>query len=365
MRASYCPSCRWEDPSGKRLRKHAKEVERRRVECVTPPPTAHRPPPISYLPPTTYHLPPTTYHLPPTTYHLPPTTAHHPPRRLLIEEGREDADARAMISRRRVAHLLAERYGRAFTDASRRRLSDIFMYAVSGHHLGHGAMSEATKRGDIPVGRGSVEVGEAAVAVERPFEWCGMGQAQADAAFGMPEVQSELKGRGGAPPNRQPAGVEEAIGGSLNSTLLSARAKARAARKAAAKAASEAESERQRQQHIDTARMDFTAFVRMVGLLLDEWRPPATADAPAPRQLVYLAERMWPDATQGLESVRVQRAKGEEVTLAFQDVLRCANCTSTLRIAHTRPAHVQRARPSDCRRQKCIPARACSEGRAD
>ena len=257
----------------------------------------------------------------------------------LIEAGSDDAAARAMLSRRRVGHLLAMRHHRAFTATTHRQLSDLFMQAVAGHKLGHGAMSEVTRRGAAvagaaPSGAVAAEDAAAAAQVERPFEWCGMGQGQegadgaddGDAMLAMQSIgdaealRAELtnKGRDGArarvsremeasPPSTQPASS-------------AVRAKPTAGRKA--RVSREMEAERSRQQHIDTARMDFAAFLRLVGILLGEWDGPTSADASPPQQLVCLADRMWPDATQGLESAKAQRAKGEDVTLSFQDVTR-------------------------------------------
>ena len=194
--------------------------------------------------------------------------------------------------------LLSSRFPLSFSDESRRIISDLFMEAVSGHRLGAFAMSKATEMGhkwpDKNKGdKGGDNKGDNKGDKGEQAAGGGHADAAASGALGAPpSPRSAGSGGLGPPPAHMIRG------------------------KAAREAKIKEELAKAQQQHIDTARMDYYAFVLFIGLLLEEHTPSPNVEPP--KQLQFLAERMWSDATEGF----VLTAKAEAAQLSFQDLLR-------------------------------------------
>ena len=244
----------------------------------------------------------------------------------------EDPVAKADASRLRVSQLLNTRFHSAgsFTDVSRRRLSDWFMEAVSGHkHGAHASTAiEPQTRGDRLTA--AEKISGAGRATKRA------GRASREDTSGAPPLSPKLSPRRAGPLSLQQEWFAGGDGGAkakmeeldLQTKLLLRLPPPLTMPKT--KTAMEAEAAARAQGHVNTARMNRADFSRLVANVLDE--PKATKKpigAAARREaeraraateqgnniLELLADRMWADACVGQVPI-----EGQEVTLSFQDV---------------------------------------------
>ena len=244
----------------------------------------------------------------------------------------EDPVAKADASRLRVSQLLNTRFHSAgsFTDVSRRRLSDWFMEAVSGHkHGAHASTAiEPQTRGDRLTA--TEKISGAGRATKRA------GRASREDTSGAPPLSPKLSPRRAGPLSLQQEWFAGGDGGAkakmeeldLQTKLLLRLPPPLTMPKT--KTAMEAEAAARAQGHVNTARMNRADFSRLVANVLDE--PKATKKpfgAAARREaeraraateqgnniLELLADRMWADACVGQVPI-----EGQEVTLSFQDV---------------------------------------------
>ena len=244
----------------------------------------------------------------------------------------EDPVAKADASRLRVSQLLNTRFHSAgsFTDVCRRRLSDWFMEAVSGHkHGAHASTAiEPQTRGDRLTA--TEKISGAGRATKRA------GRASREDTSGAPPLSPKLSPRRAGPLSLQQEWFAGGDGGAkakmeeldLQTKLLLQLPPPLTMPKT--KTAMEAEAAARAQGHVNTARMNRADFSRLVANVLDE--PKATKKpfgAAARREaeraraateqgnniLELLADRMWADACVGQVPI-----EGQEVTLSFQDV---------------------------------------------
>ena len=241
----------------------------------------------------------------------------------------EDPVAKADASRLRVSQLLNTRFHSAgsFTDISRRRLSDWFMEAVSGHKHGAHASTAIEPQSRVDRLTAAEKISGAGRATKRA------GRASREDTSGAPPLSPKLSPRRAGPISLQQEWFAGGDGGAkakmeeldLQTKLLLRLPPPLTIPKT--KTAMEAEAAARAQGHVNTARMNRADFSKLVANVLDEskaTRKPfgATARREAERAateqgniLELLADRMWADACVGQMPI-----EGLEVTLSFQDV---------------------------------------------
>ena len=241
----------------------------------------------------------------------------------------EDPVAKADASRLRVSQLLNTRFHSAgsFTDISRRRLSDWFMEAVSGHKHGAHASTAIEPQSRVDRLTAAEKISGAGRAIKRA------GRASREDTSGAPPLSPKLSPRRAGPLSLQQEWFAGGDGGAkakmeeldLQTKLLLRLPPPLTIPKT--KTAMEAEAAARAQGHVNTARMNRSDFSKLVANVLDEskaTRKPfgATARREAERAateqgniLELLADRMWADACVGQMPI-----EGLEVTLSFQDV---------------------------------------------